>query len=151
MNEAGLQHSLTRIDAWFAKHRPRYFAALRPGALAAGLAGLPEPLRILLGWHNGQDADFAGCFVEHFFLMSAADIRAADLGEAGWLPFLDDDAGNYLCVDPAGAVRYFDLDGKHQTVAPSLAEWMRAFADDLEAGRYAEDPERGDLLKRTDS
>lgn len=149
MTESALQRSLARIDAWFAQHRPRYFAALRPGAAAAELAGLPEDLRVLLAWHNGQDADFAGCFVEHWFLMSAADIRAVDLGQPGWLPFLDDDAGNYLCLDAAQAVRYVDVDGtEHAGVAPSLAAWLQAFGDDLEHGRYVEDPERGDLIRQ---
>jgi cell wall assembly regulator SMI1 len=149
MSDSTLQQSLARIDAWFARHRPRYFAALHPGAAPAELVGLPDAFRVLLAWHNGQDADFAGCFAEHWFLMSAAEIRAADFDQPGWLPFLDDDAGSYLCLDAAQTVRYVDVDGtEHPVVAPSLASWMQGFADDLEQGRYVDDPEHGDLLRK---
>lgn len=148
MNETDLRSSLQRINAWFARQRPRYFAALKPGAAATELTGWPEPLRILLGWHDGQDRDFAGTFVEHWFLMSAADIRAARIDQPGWLPFLDDDAGNYLCLAVDGSLHYLEVDGKDRMVAASLAEWARAFADDLEQGGYVEDPERGDLLRK---
>jgi cell wall assembly regulator SMI1 len=142
-----LEAALARIDAWFALYRPRYFAALHQGT--AETDGLPEPVRLLLDWHNGQSADFAGCFEENWFLMSADEIRAADVGKTGWTPFLDDDAGDYLCVDAAGAVRLYSLGETEQAVvAPSLTAWMRGFADHLERGDYGEDPERGILMRK---
>ena len=138
--------ALARIDAWFAKHRPRYHAGLHPGA---EVKGLPAPVRALLAWHNGQSADFVGCFEENWFLMSADEIRAADVGETGWTAFLDDDAGNYLCVDADGAVRLYSLDETAPaSVAPSLSQWLRGFADHLERGDYVEDPERGTLVRQ---
>ena len=155
-----LRAALARIDAWFAVHRPHYSAALHPGATVAELAaleralGLPLPaaLHELLAWHNGQSADFAGCFVEHWFLMSCENIRLAYAETTGWIPFLDNDAGDYLCLDAARTpcpVRAFYLSEFEQPiVAPSLASWMQAFADDLEAGHYVEDPERGDLMRK---
>ena len=113
-------------------------------------AGLPELQRLLLAWHNGQRADFAGCFEENWFLMSAAEIRAADVGARGWTPFLDDDAGNYLCIDPVGAVRLYSLDdAEPAVVAPSFIHWLRDFADHLERGAYVEDPERRALIRKT--
>jgi hypothetical protein len=108
--------SLTRLERWLAQHRPRYHQALLPGASAAELddlqkklgVPLPAELRVLLGWHNGQ-AESAGAFAESWLLMSAAAIAAAkpelDAGAAatGWqpalIPFLDDDQGDYLCLD----------------------------------------------------
>jgi cell wall assembly regulator SMI1 len=133
--------ALARIDAWFARHRPRYHAGLRAGV---EVENFPLPIRALLAWHNGQSGDFVGCLEENWFLMSADEIRAADVGDTGWTPFLDDDAGNYLCIDAAGAVRLYSLGETEQAVvAPSLAQWLRDFADHLERGDYVEDPERG--------
>ena len=150
-NPEPLRAALQRIDAWFAKHRPRFAKGLHPGAAVAQLKGLPEELRTLLAWHNGQSDEIVGCFEEHWFLLSAAEIRAADVGIAGWFPFLDDDAGNYLCLDTTqtpAPVRACDLDEPEGAiVAASLTSWIAAFADDLEAGRYVEDPERGTLMR----
>ena len=33
---------------------------------------------------------------------------------------------------------------EHPVVAPSLQAWVEAFTKDIESGRYAEDPERGE-------
>jgi cell wall assembly regulator SMI1 len=149
---AKLPAALKRLDAWFALHRPRYFKGLHPGAKPAELAGLPAELGVLLGWHNGQSEDFVGCFEEHWFLMSATEVRAADVGITGWLPFLDDDAGNYLCLDTTQkppTVRSCDLDEPEgEVVAPSLTDWIVAFADNVEAGHYVEDSERGTLMRK---
>jgi hypothetical protein len=35
----------------------------------------------------------------------------------------------------------------HPTVADSLAAWAADFLADVEAGRYEEDPERGEFLR----
>ena len=144
-----LHDALARIDAWFAKHRPRFFAGLHPGADLTEIKSLPEELRVLLAWHNGQSGDFVGCFEEHWFLMSAADIREAHQGTT-LIPFLDDDAGNYQCLDTKRSpcpVRLALLEETNaEIVADSLADWMGAFADNLEAGKYVEDPERGTFM-----
>ena len=151
---AALRAALARVERWFAKHRPRFHAGLPPGAPAEELAGFPEPLRVLLAWHNGQSGDFAGCFQEHWFLMNASEIRAADLDGSEWFAFLDDDAGNYLCLDATqkpAPVRLYSLDDSTgAVVAPSLSAWIQTFAVDLEDGRYTEDPERGTLNRSGD-
>src|SRR5437763_15889538 len=102
---------LKRLDAWLKKHRKKFFKGLRPGATAQELAdlekavGFPVPgdLAVLLGWHNGQDDDVVGGFVDDWRLMSAEQIGAAkrelDAGkEKGWRPsfgpFPEDDRGD---------------------------------------------------------
>ncbi len=57
---------LTRLEAWLKEHRPEYLAALLPGAKPAELKALqqalkmplPNGLRDLLSWHNGQKLDY---------------------------------------------------------------------------------------------
>jgi cell wall assembly regulator SMI1 len=161
---------LARLERWLAQHRPRYHRNLRPGASDAELEGLrqslardlPAELRALLSWHNGQGADFAGSLVESWLLMSAAEIAAAkkELDETApsgwrkeWIPFLDDDAGNYVCLDssePNSPVREFwQGNADHPIVAQSLAQWLESLVAAVERGEYVEDPERGRFLRRT--
>src|SRR5207253_4107546 len=68
-----------------------------------------------------------------------------------WLPFLDDDAGNYLALDTATAgrpIRDFHLgNAEHAVVASSLTAWLDDFVTQVEQGRYEEEPERGTFLR----
>lgn len=161
---------LIRLEVWLKRHRPGYWRALLPGAGAAVLDGLasaldrplPADLRRLLAWHDGQDADFPGRFEEDWRLMSAAEIvaakaeRDADAVRTGWnlawLPFLDDDAGDYLCLDasqPNGPVRAFWLGRRdHPLLSPSLLAWLNEFVTAVERGEYVEDSERGSFLRK---
>lgn len=164
-----LRPLLPRLESWLVAHRPRFLAGLNPPASDDELRELdrrlgtpvPAPLRALLAWHNGQGDAFAGAFVEDWRLMSTESISAAspaldaDADSTGWqlawVPFLDDDAGSYVCLDPAQPgtpVREFWLgNDDHPVVAPSLEAWLRTFVETLEAGGYVEDPERGTLLR----
>jgi len=163
---------LARLERWSAKHRPEFVRGLLPGASPADLdalqAGLtvpvPEELRELLAWHNGQSDVFTGAFVESRYLMSSARILAAkqelDAGAAAggpatawqptWIAFLEDDADNYLCLDtsqPEAPVREV-WHGKAEAplAAASLKAWLLRFVTEVERGDYHEDPERGRFL-----
>lgn len=161
---------LARLEKWLATHRPRYLKGLQPGAKKATLDALektlglklPDSLRSLLAWHNGQGEDFIGCLEESWILMSTdqiaaakpdLDAEAADTGwQTAWIPFLDDDNGNYGCLDtsqPEAAVREFWVgNADHPVVAAALAAWLEDFVTALERGDYREDPERGAMLRR---
>jgi cell wall assembly regulator SMI1 len=164
-----LEGLLARIDRWLAAHRSRFHRALQPPAtaaecdrLAAALGGnLPPELRTWLTWHNGQSPDVPGAFEQNWNLMSAEQIAEAkqELDAEGhegwqraWVPFLDDDNGNYLCLDPATAgtpVRgCWHGQADHATVAPSLTAWVEDFVTALERGGYTEDPERGTFQRK---
>jgi cell wall assembly regulator SMI1 len=162
---------LARLETWLKRHRPRYAEALNPPATEDDIVALrgslnapvPDELRQLLAWHNGQSADFTGAFVENWLLLSAAEIGAAksDLDaqigarqsgwQPAWVPFLDDDGGNYLILDPSlpsVPVRdYQSTNPEAPTLAPSLTAWMREFVTAVEKGDYHEDPERGWFMK----
>jgi cell wall assembly regulator SMI1 len=169
-----LKALLGRLEKWLAAHRPRLLKNLRPGANEAELHALqarlgrelPAELRTLLAWHNGQNEEFAGRFEEDWLLMGTNEIITAkeelDKGAAGngegngwkpeWIPFMDDDAGDYLFLDTSKAeppVRAYWLDQEQQPqVAVSLTAWVEAFVKGVEAGAYTEDPERGTFLRR---
>ena len=117
---------------------------------------LPAGLAESVSWHNGQGEDYAGYFVDHWLLLSTAKIAAAkaELDAAGadygwnknWLPFLDDDGGNFVVLDLSkqeSPVLVFWMGEKTETLAPSLETWLTDFMTAVEAGHYREDPERG--------
>jgi cell wall assembly regulator SMI1 len=169
-----LKGLLDRLERWLAAHRPRLLHALRPGANEVALQALqaqlgrelPQELRTLLAWHNGQGEEFAGRFEEDWLLLGTDDITSAkaelDQGAVGngagngwrpeWIPFMDDDAGNYRFLDTSQAeppVRDYWADQPEQrVVAPSLTAWVEDFVKAVEAGEYHEDPERGTFLRR---
>src|SRR5262249_20941092 len=112
--EADLPALLKRLDAWLKKHRKRYHKGLAPGADDKALAKLekavgkpaPEGLAAWLRWHNGQNEDMIGAFLESFDLMSADEIAAAyeeRKGQKGWdaafVPILDDYQGDHVVLD----------------------------------------------------
>jgi cell wall assembly regulator SMI1 len=161
---------LSRLDEWFTKHRSRYHEGLLPGASSADLdalhnslcVSLPAEARALLRWHNGQSGDFVGHFENNWDLMNTSQILAAkqeldegDPAQTGWqkawVPFLDDNAGDYVCVDtsqPGGAVReYWQGKTQHPVVAPSLTAWLEQYVKAVEQGGYHEDPERGTFVR----
>jgi cell wall assembly regulator SMI1 len=161
---------LKRIDHGLSAHRQRFVKALEPGATPQQLDDaqkqlgrpLPEELRTLLAWHNGQNPDVFGAFEQVFYLMSAGQIAetAAEIKanppagwKAGWLPFLDDDADSFVVVDteqPGLPVReVWRGRTDHSVVAPSLKAWLQRFAEGLEHGAYVEDPERGTFLPKS--
>jgi cell wall assembly regulator SMI1 len=122
----------------------------------AGVA-LPDDLQTLLRWHNGQNTEtIAGAFEQGFFLMGTdqivevkkdLDAHAPTGWQKAWLPFLDDDHENYVCVDttqPAAPVKeVWRGRTDSPSAAPSLKAWVQHFVDGLEKGAYKEDPERG--------
>lgn len=157
---------LARLDQWLNSQRERFQQALRPGAttaecdsLAAALGRpLPEELRAMLTWHNGQNPDVPGAFEQNWVLMSTDEIADAkkelddhphEGWQKNWLPFLDDDNGDYRCLDLSSpgcpVLECWRGRADHPVVAPSLAAWLESFVSGLERGAYAEDPERGTI------
>jgi cell wall assembly regulator SMI1 len=163
---------LERLGRWLEQHRPRFAERLKRGATSAELDALqttlgrplPEELRAFLSWHAGQDDEFTGAFEGHWYLMEASQAEAAWKELTGavegqrrwqpaWIPFLDDDRGNYFFLDTsqAGApVRQFWERNPEEarTVASSLTAWLEDFVAALERGEYAEDPERGTFTRQ---
>ncbi len=160
---------LARVDQWLATHRPRFAKALLPGATPAECTALqsdlghalPEELRLWLAWHNGQNAEVVGAFESNWSLMSTrqiADVKkqldaeASPNWHSAWLPFLDDDAGNYVCIDtrqPDFPVREcWRGTSEHVIIAPSLTTWVTDVLMAMEHGEYVEDPERGTFYRK---
>ena len=128
-----MEAELRKLEAWLAEHRPSYRQALRPGTDDSKLrecedafgSALPDSLRALYLWHDGQSAGCLERLDRHgMFQPLDAVVRTAremnELAETGdlpheswwrptWVPFLWSGGGSYLCVDLEGG---FD-DAKH--------------------------------------
>jgi cell wall assembly regulator SMI1 len=157
---------LKRLDAWLKKNRKRYHKALLAGADERQLGDLskalgkpvPDDLAAWLRWHNGQDEDVIGAFVESFNLMSADEIAAAvkeRKGTPGWdpafIPILDDYQDDLVVLDaskPELPVRevWRGRDDKPE-VATSMRGWVAHLLAEFEAGKYHEDSERGEFIR----
>jgi cell wall assembly regulator SMI1 len=165
----GLPSALAQIDAWLAKHRAGFHAGLLPGATDADCdalatvlgAPLPDDLRTLLKWHNGQSADVVGAFERNFCLLSTEQIAASktDLKaeprngwKPGMIPIMDDDQDDYVCLDTTRpgtpVVECWRGQSEAKATAPSLTAWLEQFAAAIEKGEYVEDPERGGFRRR---
>jgi cell wall assembly regulator SMI1 len=144
---------LERLERWLVRNRPRYLKGLRPGA-ACHEASFPHELKVLLGWHDGEGDGICGALEQSWHLMSAAQIVALrwQFEPDSLIPFLDDDAGNFLCLDagwPGNPVCECRLGTTgHPIVAASLYDWLQEFVDAVERGEYCEDPERGTLIRK---
>jgi cell wall assembly regulator SMI1 len=160
---------LQRLERWLKKHRRGFVKGLNPGATPDELKTLdkalggkaPPELQELLAWHNGQESGFTGKFEQDWLLMSCAQIAeakryleedAALEWKKDWVPFLDDDQGDYVCLDTGktpAPVREFWMGQEEQpAVAKSLEEWLEEFVRAIEAGEYEEDPERGTFYRK---
>lgn len=160
--------ALARIDQWLAAHRPAYYARLRPGAGDADLDAferrcalppLPASFRALYRWRDGQDVACSEGFEANRMFSRLATVAAhkemldemigTDFDDPrwwrrAWVPFLDNGAGDHVCLDltaedggAPGQVRHFwhDSEDRRATHA-SLDAWLADLADAMEAGAY---------------
>lgn len=68
-------------------------------------------------------------------------------GNRKWIPITDSAGGTIMCIDmdpaPGGTegqvIEHIHEEGPLWVLAPSLREFLKMFAEDLEAGKYAQD------------
>ena len=79
---------------------------------------------------------------------------ASDFWQRGWVPFADNGAGDYLCVDLAPAaggtvgqiIVHGHETGRHHVLAASLGEYLTALADRMEDGALVYDEDVGVMV-----
>jgi cell wall assembly regulator SMI1 len=162
---------LAELDTWLEEHRPGFHEGLARGASARDLEKLaevlggpvPADLQTWLRWHNGQGDGEMGSLVGAFNLLSAAEIaeilreHKENPGDTpwriGWIPLLDDFQGDTVCLDSSHddlpVLEIWSGQDEPTRTAASLTAWVRQFLTDCRAGKYIEEPERGEFLKRS--
>ncbi len=156
---------LHKMDRWLASHRPDYYTLLQPGASEAELDAfevrlslkLPEAFRQLYRWRNGQDAgsddplEFNRTFMtleevasakEELDSMIGFDFEDPKYWRRGWVPFLHNGAGSYLCVDVVGEdgghagqlIAFWKRDQDRPIEHPNVKGWLAALVTSMENG-----------------
>ncbi len=160
-----VENLISRMERWLAANRPTYLARLQPGVDSQKLAAfedqfaivLPETFRSLYRWRNGQEVTCTESFEKNFMFspleeiagtkanldgMIGTDFEDPNWWRRGWLPFLHNGAGDYLCVDLAGdnagcpgqlLVFYHDWE-KRPVKFPNLDAWLTSLVNSMENG-----------------
>jgi cell wall assembly regulator SMI1 len=161
-----MQDTIQRLDRWLAQNRPDYYAQLNQGLTDGELAALeqriantlPETLKALLRWRNGQANDSYESLYYNYVLMDAdniaetvkihnellanGDFTRANWWSPQWIPFLDNGAGDSYCIDTGGAfegvkgqVLEFNHDYESRRIhAANLESWLKTVTKGLEQG-----------------
>lgn len=154
-----------RMDRWLAVNRPDYYALLQPGATEVELDAvearftlkLPGAFRQLYRWRNGQDPMSSAslqmnrsfCTLEEVASTKAMldgmigfDFDDPRYWRRGWVPFLHNGAGSYLCLDlaaedggrPGQLVGFWKADNDRSVEFPSVEAWLANLVAAMEAG-----------------
>jgi len=162
---------LLTIDGWLRENRPAYYSRLRPGvdhyAIAAAEQALgirlPEALAQLYMWKDGQPDD---CYDSLFYNLmfpslersattaavmteDRTEFEAPDWWLSSWFPFLDNGAGDLVCVDVEGAfggrpgqvLSFWHETADRDIEYASVEAWGETFAASLKRGLWHETPE----------
>jgi cell wall assembly regulator SMI1 len=156
---------IERMDRWLAANRPKYYAGLQPGATDTDLDAfearfalkLPAAFRQLYRWRNGQDPmSSAPLHLNRSFetlgaITSTKELLDGMIGydfedprwwRRGWVPFLHNGGGSYLCVDvaaegggrPGQLVAFWKADADRPVEYPSLEAWLAELVSSMEDG-----------------
>jgi cell wall assembly regulator SMI1 len=157
---------IERLDRWLAAHRPGYYSRLQPGVSDADLDAfetqfafkLPSAFRELYRWRNGQDpmsydslqGNRMFCALEEVAStkemlddMIGYDFEDPSYWRRGWLPFLHNGGGSYLCLDlaaeggghPGQLLGFWKADADRPVEFPSMEAWLADLVDSMESGR----------------
>lgn len=154
-----------RLDRWLAANRPDYYALLQPGATDPDLDAfearfslkLPTAFRAMYQWRSGQDEmSFDSLQGNRSFCtltevartkdmldgMSGSDFDDPKYWRRGWVPFLHNGGGSYLCLDlaaedggrPGQLVGFWKADEDRPVEFPSVEAWLADLVESAEAG-----------------
>ena len=156
---------IKRMDRWLAANRPEYLALLQPGATDTDLDGfetqfairLPVAFRQLYHWRNGQDPmSSAPLYMNRSFCTLEEITSTKDLLDGmieldfddprywrrGWVPFLHNGDGSYLCLDlaaedggqPGQIIAFWKRDEDRPVQFPGLEAWLAQLVASMEGG-----------------
>ncbi|WP_281849244.1 SMI1/KNR4 family protein [Dyella sp. GSA-30] len=156
---------ISRLDQCLVTLRPDYHAGLRPGVSEADLAAfesqfslkLPMMFRQLYQWRDGQDLQSFEALQFNRMWMTLADIaEVKDMMDGmigydfedprywrrGWVPFLGNGGGSYLCLDlaaedggqPGQILEFWKADEDRPIVWADMQAWLGDLVRSMEGG-----------------
>lgn len=166
-----MERLISRLDVWLRSNRASYYDQLLPGATdeeiqrleqSLGLS-LPESFKVLYRWHNGQPDEFFEAFHDNKMFLSIQEIEKTwiDLKElleggdfeienwwcVGWVPFMHDGGGNYLCLDLEGTftgqkgqlLEFWHDDYGRDVLYPSFEDYLETLVKYFESEVWQKD------------
>ena len=158
-----VEELIGRMDRWLAANRPDYYALLQPGATDAELDAfeaqfllkLPAAFRALYRWRSGQWSSKPIQMNRTFLTLEEVRSTKAELDgmigydfedpkywRRGWVPFLHNGAGSYLCLDlvaedgghPGQLIGFWKRDEDRPVEFPSVEAWLANLVASMENG-----------------
>ncbi|MEW4452000.1 SMI1/KNR4 family protein [Bremerella sp. JC817] len=160
-----MEEILKGIDDWLRVHRPAYHRRLRSGvmpekfsAFAAAFAQeLPADLIALYRWHDGQDPMSSDAMQGNRTFMTfdevcetkaeldgmiGSDFEDPRYWRRGWIPFLHNGGGSYLCVDTEAVdggmagqlIAFWKSDSDRPIEHLSIREWASKLLQSMQNG-----------------
>lgn len=154
-----------RMDHWLASNRPEYYSLLQRGATDSELDAfetrlslkLPHAFRQLYRWRNGQDSgsfdplqfnrtfstlDDVASAKEELDGMIGFDFEDPKYWRRGWVPFLHNGAGSYLCLDldaedggqSGQIIAFWKSDQDRPIKYPCVQAWLASLVTSMENG-----------------
>lgn len=151
---------LVNLDQLIGSKRNVYHKGLQPGLSPDEIHALeekygitlPEDLKDLYQWHNGQRDDNYEAFVnnctfvplEHaldtaaeFTSMIGSDFELPDMWHETWIPIFSNGGGDFICYDLAGSfdgqagqlIEYWHADNDRNIIAGDLAGLLQALVN----------------------
>jgi cell wall assembly regulator SMI1 len=153
---------IQQLDRGLSRDRPTYYGHLQPGATAADLAAfetrfdlqLPADFKTLYTWRNGQPNARSESLHDNWMFAAIDDIAdtKAMLDEMidvdfddpqwwrrGWVPFLSNGGGDWLCLDltaesggqPGQLLIFWHDDGDRSLEYASLGAWLQNLVESM--------------------
>jgi cell wall assembly regulator SMI1 len=156
---------IERMDSWLKANRPDYYVQLQPGVTEARLDAfesrfslkLPAPFRQIYRWRNGQNPMSTDAIQMNWGFSPLEDIADSkdnldgmigyDFDDPrwwrrGWVPFLHNGGGSYLCLDvaaedggrPGQLIEFWKTDADRPVEYASVDAWLEQLVAAMENG-----------------
>jgi cell wall assembly regulator SMI1 len=160
-----VEQLIARMDRWLAANRPDYYALLQAGVSDSDLDAfesrfamkLPVAFRRLYRWRNGQDPRSYDAMQDNRSFctlddvaetkamldgMIGSDFEDPRYWRRGWIPFLHNGGGSYLCLDLAAEdggeigqlIAFWKQDQDRPVEFASMEAWLKALVTSMEDG-----------------
>ena len=156
LNDSVNNEQLNKLDQLIRKSRKDYYVKLQDPLNEAEIESLensfsiklPEEVKLLYKWKNGQSADASDAFVTNSMFLSLKEVleSRAELNEMigtdfkienwwneAWLPLFDNGGGCYICYDMNGTftgkkgqiIEYWKNDNDRPVISPDLHTFIQ--------------------------